>query len=92
MLAAVDSYKTQYSSQKIECKLLLGGKSPLHDRYIIVDDEAYLLGSSLNEFGSRATTIIKIPAPKKMIEQAHSWWGDNLLCPNIEDHLKSKGK
>ncbi len=77
------NYKKQYPLQKIECKVLIGDKSPLHDRYILVDNEVYLLGSSLNEFGSRATTIIKVPTPEKMIAQALNWWGDDNKCPEI---------
>jgi len=85
----INDYKTQYPLQKIECRVLRGKKSPLHDRYIIVDDIVYLLGSSLNEFGSRATTIIKVPTPKKMIEQAEEWWGNEDVCPTLVTYLQS---
>lgn len=84
---ALEDSKRQLPQQKIECRVLRGKKSPLHDRFIIIDDDAYLLGSSLNEFGSRATTMIKIPDPKEMIEQAERWWADNKACPLIEDYF-----
>ncbi|TDO96073.1 VPA1262 family N-terminal domain-containing protein [Flavobacterium sp. 245] len=82
----IENFKTAYRSQKIECKVLKGKKSPLHDRYIVIDDDVYLLGSSLNEFGSRATTIIKVPTPIKMIEQAEEWWADKN-CPYLKDFI-----
>jgi hypothetical protein len=85
----ISNFKTQYPLQKIECKVLRGKKSPLHDRYIVVDDVVYLLGSSLNEFGSRATTIIKVPTSKKMIEQAQKWWKNEEVCPTLENYLQS---
>ena len=31
-----------------------------HDRYIIADKECYLLGSSINSFGDKATTLVQI--------------------------------
>jgi hypothetical protein len=83
---SIKQFQTQYPLQKIQCKVLKGKKSPLHDRYIVIDDDVYLLGSSLNEFGARATTIIKVPTPIKMIEQAEEWWADND-CPYLDDFI-----
>jgi hypothetical protein len=72
---AVDQYLAAYGRQKILFRLLEGSsKSPLHDRYIVIDNDVYLLGSSLNEFGGRATCLIKVPAPKPLIEKATDWW------------------
>lgn len=88
LLDALHSYKEQYSSQQIECRVLRGNRSPLHDRYLVVDEAVYLLGSSLNEFGSRATTLIKVPTPIPMVEQALQWWGDNVICPLITDYIQ----
>jgi hypothetical protein len=87
---AIREYKDQFPIQKIECKVLLGSPSPLHDRYIIIDENVYLLGSSLNEFGNRTTTIIRVPAPQIMIEQALTWWEDDQACPSIEDFIEKK--
>ena len=87
---SIASYGRIYPQQDIQCKVLRGEKSPLHDRYIIVDNSAYLLGSSLNEFGARATTIIKVPTPQPLIEQADEWWNENDICPTLDSYLKSK--
>ncbi|MEP1891830.1 MAG: VPA1262 family N-terminal domain-containing protein, partial [Cyclobacteriaceae bacterium] len=86
LLDGIESYQKLYSQQKIECKVLRGKKSPLHDRYIVIDNDVYLLGSSLNEFGSRATTIIKVPTPKPMIEQALKWWEDEEICLSLKSY------
>lgn len=86
---SIKQFHNQYPLQEIQCKVLKGKKSPLHDRYIVIDDDVYLLGSSLNEFGARATTIIKVPTPIKMIEQAEEWWSDSD-CPNLEDFVKQQ--
>jgi len=85
----IKQFQSQYPLQKIQCKVLKGRKSPLHDRYIVIDDDVYLLGSSLNEFGARVTTIIKVPTPIKMIEQAEEWWADTE-CPYLEDFINKQ--
>jgi hypothetical protein len=87
----IANYEKAYPAQQIECRILRGGKSPLHDRYIVIDDDVYLLGSSLNEFGNRTTTIVKAPAPKKMIGQAVNWWEDPAICQPIADFIKQTG-
>lgn len=87
LLLAVQSYEKLYPIQKIECRVLPGSSSPLHDRYIVIDEEVYLLGSSLNEFGNRTTTLIKVPAPAPMIAQALAWWDE---CSDLKTYCQSK--
>ena len=85
------TFQKNIPQQKIECKVLKGSnKSPLHDRYIIIDDTVYLLGSSLNEFGTRATTLIKVPAPERIIEKAISWWSTDSKSIFIDDYVTQK--
>jgi hypothetical protein len=87
----IQRYRQAYPLQKIDCRILRGSPSPLHDRFIVVDDRVYLLGSSLNEFGNRTTTIIKVPAPDELIRQAQTWWEDEEHCPAISDYVKERG-
>lgn len=92
---AIIDFKRTLPQQSIQCKVLKGDKCPLHDRYIIIDDTAYLLGSSLNEFGSRATTLVKVPAPEKMIKQANNWWSedenkDSAICISLDKYIKDR--
>jgi hypothetical protein len=46
----------------IEIKVMPGQKSPVHDRFLIVDGTVWVLGASLNEFGSRGSLLMKLPA------------------------------
>lgn len=88
LLQVIEDYKRLFSNQEIECRVLMGNnRSPLHDRYIIVDGKVYLLGSSFNEFGSRATTLSKVPAPDRMITQAEKWWGDNSKTCTLSEFV-----
>lgn len=81
-----------FSKHKInmKCYVLRGKKSPLHDRFIVVDDKVYLLGSSLSEFGSRATTLYQIPDPSLLIRQAELWMKDKAICPPLEEWIKNR--
>ena len=80
----IDNFKNNIPHQSIECRVLKRDKSPLHDRYIVVDNDAYLFGSSLNEFGTRATTLFKVPAPELLIAKAIDWWQDDSLSVSLD--------
>lgn len=69
----------------VECRLLKGEKPILHDRFIVADDNVWMLGCSLNEFSVRATSLIRVPKEyrKKLIERAESWWEDNEFSEEI---------
>jgi hypothetical protein len=42
--------------------LILSGKPPpLHDRFLVIDDEVLFLGNSLNALGERASLILLVP-------------------------------
>jgi hypothetical protein len=42
--------------------LVLNGKPPpLHDRFLVIDDEVLFLGNSLNALGARASLILSVP-------------------------------
>ena len=71
----------------ITCRLLTGQKAELHDRFIVADDQVWMLGCSLNEFGFRATTLIRVPKDyrQKLVERAEAWWKDETLTVDIND-------
>lgn len=64
----------------VYCRMLKG-KASLHDRFIVADDKVWMLGCSLNEFGVRATTLIRIPGQycQKLICWAEQQWNDNEM-------------
>lgn len=86
-------FRKKFPHQKIECRVLKRrDSSPLHDRYIVVDNAVYMLGSSLNEFGKRASSLIKVPAPELLISQALEWWDDESKIETLEQYVKNKTK
>ena len=59
---------------KVECHVLQGNeRSPLHDRFMVIDNDVYILGSSFSEFGARATTLYQVPNPEILREEALKW-------------------
>lgn len=67
---------------------LLSGRSPLHDRFIVIDDMVWLLGSSFNEFGNRASTITKVPqvSCRQLYTLAEQWWSDDTFSKSLKEY------
>ena len=63
----------------VSCRLLVGKEPILHDRLIIADDQVWMLGSSLNHFGAKATTLIRVPKMyrKHLVEKIESLWNSD---------------
>lgn len=81
-------------NKRVGCTIqmrLLSGQSPLHDRFIICDDSVWLLGSSFNEFGNRATTIVKVPPGScpQLYSLVEKWWFDENLSISLIDYANS---
>ncbi len=50
--------------------MVLKGKSPkLHDRFLVVDDNIWFVGNSLNTLGDRSSMIIKLPNPDEVLSE-----------------------
>ena len=43
--------------------------SSLHDRFLVVDDDVWFVGNSLNSFGEKASMIVRLPNPNEVIER-----------------------
>ena len=59
----LESVRAQDPRLNIEVKVMAGPKSPVHDRFLIVDGTVWVLGASLNEFGNRGSLLMKLPSP-----------------------------
>lgn len=58
----------------------------VHDRFIIVDENVWSLGASLNHFGKKDTTIAKSPNPKVFIDRVEEW--KNGKTPLVKEWIK----
>ena len=64
----------------ITCRVLKGEKSMLHDRFIMVDNQVWNMGSSFGEFGARACTLSKLSESAGKIVKGYveEWWNGEL--------------
>lgn len=74
--------------QKIICRILRGAKSILHDRFIISDNNVWFIGTSLNQIGSKATCIGKVPESDNMeiIKEIENWFDNKAFTESIEEY------
>jgi hypothetical protein len=72
LLRAAESVRRQ--GGRVEIRVGLGARAPIHDRFLVLDNEVWLLGSSLNEFGSRGTMAVKVPHPPPVLAMVEAEW------------------
>lgn len=58
----------------IAVRVMLGSPPPLHDRFMLIDSDLWMLGSSLNAFGARGTILLKVPHPEPVIREILRLW------------------
>jgi hypothetical protein len=74
---------------RVSAYVLPGRTSPaLHDRFLVVDDQVWTLGNSLNALGERASLVLKVPDPYALIEKL-SEFRDAAL--SFDAYLKQHG-
>jgi hypothetical protein len=59
-----------------EIRVMRGKKADVHDRFLAIDKRIWLLGSSLNEFGSRGTMMLALPDPDAVRNDLLKAWND----------------
>jgi hypothetical protein len=64
----------------ITCRVLKGNESMLHDRFIIVDNQVWNMGSSFGEFGARVCTLSRLSEAAARIVKGYivEWWNGDL--------------
>jgi hypothetical protein len=79
LLDAIDALKTK-NVDNFEIRKLRGSnESPVHDRLLVVDDRAWLLGSSFKDFGSRGTMLVELHEPNSIVRLIESYWNEGLI-------------
>ena len=60
-----------------EIRVMAREKPAVHDRFLVIDSRIWLLGSSLNEFGSRGTMILALPDPDAVRGDLEKAWNES---------------
>lgn len=69
----------------VDCRLMRGDRPISHDRFIVADDNAWLVGCSLNELGVRAASIVRVPKEysSKIVTEIKKWWNDDKITDSL---------
>jgi hypothetical protein len=83
IVSVLDEYNKK-PFNKIEVRMLRG-KGILHDRFIVIDTEVWFVGSSFNEFGSRATCVAKVPESSDtlIVKEIEKWFNSGDYSEDI---------
>lgn len=92
LLDVLSQLRSHQRMNPFEIKVLTGKRPAVHDRFLVVDERIWLLGSSLNEFGSRGTMMVSLPDPDPVREQLTKAWNDAVeLEAWVERRKKNSG-
>lgn len=70
--------------QKLSPDVRVISSSSLHDRFLVVDDDVWFVGNSLNSLGEKASMIVKLPDPNEVIERLHAL---ALAAPTLNSYV-----
>jgi len=87
LLSAVESANSQPKANPLELRVMIGSRPEVHDRFLLVDNNLWLLGSSLNEFGSRGTMIVPVIYPNFIEDRLEDNWRRAVF---LKDWLEEK--
>lgn len=79
---ALGRLKEEHPELSIDVMVMTGSRPAIHDRFVLLDTEAWMIGSSLNELGSRGGMALCVPYP----DELHAQVERILLSPSTE-HL-----
>ena len=57
-----------------DIRVLPGRRPALHDRFLVVDNDVWFSGNSLNTIGERAGMVVRLPDPEPVIRQLEGLW------------------
>lgn len=83
------SLKDKLIGYKIEIKVMTGNKPFIHDRFLIIDDEVWFSGNSLNDIGRRLSILIRLPQPDEVLDVISR---ENKRIESLEEWKKKREK
>lgn len=69
--------------KQIYLYIMKGAEAIVHDRFLIIDDEVWLSGNSLNHLGERYSMIVKLKNPHPIIEFAQKIMNDREITDEV---------
>jgi hypothetical protein len=78
LLERIDRLGADDRLNPMKIRVMTGDRPEIHDRFLLVDGRIWLLGSSLNEFGSRGTMMVALSDPDSVRHQLLKAWNDAM--------------
>ncbi|BBL22684.1 hypothetical protein CRM82_03545 [Comamonas terrigena] len=75
--------------QRLEPEVRVVPASKLHDRFMVVDDEVWFVGNSLNSLGVKASMIVRLPNPGEVIDRLEVL---RLDAPSLANYIDVVGR
>nr|WP_253426732.1 VPA1262 family N-terminal domain-containing protein [Pseudomonas sp. GGS8] len=72
--------------QQLSPEIRVISASRLHDRFLVVDDDVWFVGNSLNSLGGKASMIVKLPNPDEVIDRLQ---GLGCKAPSLDAFISS---
>lgn len=74
---AVEQVEQHKHMNPFEIRVMPGERPAIHDRFLSIDEHIWLLGASLNEFGSRGTMMLALPDPAQVRGDIEQAWNES---------------
>jgi len=74
----------------IQVRVMTGAMPTVHDRFLVIDDDVWFTGNSLNSLGERAGMMIKLPAPEPVIDKIIQVLHDPDRTKTLADWVKHR--
>lgn len=72
------------------CTMVMTGDNPaIHDRFLVVDDQVWFSGNSLNNIGQRASMLTRLHDPQSIISKIEEVMGGQRVKP-LDEFLASR--
>jgi hypothetical protein len=81
---------SQSDMQHIQVRVMTGAMPTVHDRFLVIDDEVWFTGNSLNSLGERAGMMIKLPAPEPVIDKISEVLHDPDRTKSLADWVQHR--
>lgn len=95
MLDELNHIKSQSKQDNLplQCYMLDSNNVPLHDRFLVVDEDVWFLGHSFNQLGLQNSFMIRVPAPQELLSKLDAIKSQAILLEDFinKDNLKQEG-
>lgn len=91
MTSFQDALSSLVKHQEITAEIRVISPEKIHDRFLVVDDNVWFVGGSLNNIGEKASMIVRLPNPDEVIDKLEELIAKSLTLKEYKV-LRDKGR